>query len=817
MKKQLILEDKLILEINRQRELMGIKPMLLNEDNERIPFLNRITKWFVDNFPNSSIEHMLGGNAKNVIEGLEKKGITTVEQLLKYLDPISGGLTILGKDLNKDLIKSIGKKIFTDSQFSNIAREAIGDYFSRFKGSIKLPNGSQGSFKDGIEMMLKIDLKKNPEFINDVELIFNEIRKSSGLPEYNESIQFIRKEIDASKSGLRSSANDSVDGATNTLDNTIHNATHNTVGGAGVNTVNNTVNNDLIHSSDLSYYITKLNYDEIIQKIKRSGLKYADEIAVAFTQLTSKNETLVGDEAVFFSSVMRATFPQSTDRFIQTVEQSIIKAGDAMGNDGKKILDEIKLDIKNPNTDIQAIDNYLKGIGVSNTTNPEFIQLWRDKLNNVSINKIITIPGSVFKNEWKNTVMKIKNGSMSFLDGIGNFFKSIGIGFIEHKGPIGWAFKRAYNAAIPEVDQLKTQAMNMYESIYNKIKLQQKIDVSGEQSKLLQIYYKIGKRKDEAIRPIIDDWMETLKKESGSEGQDYSLFFEEKIPGPNGTQVDNKFYWKKWTSSRYKEVMQSYERLEGIDQEIHITVSKADGFARMWSRKLTNGADGYRIIRFAQRLFNTALAWTPNTFTEIIRNIQAMGFANWLGKGVGQKLYMALFIIGPLLAAQRTLFSFMVAGINKRRRERGEKIMLDSDFMSWHEKDVANLLTDEDKNYYQAMAPLFWQNLLEIWKGGVVPWNEVETWSPGIAAGFRSFNSDFNLTTLKQTQVNTLILGDQFLKDIRTEMARDPNFAKICDSAGVLNIPTFKEQDKKVMDSINVQIMDYNQFDNNKK
>jgi hypothetical protein len=120
--------------------------------------------------------------------------------------------------------------------------------------------------------------------------------------------------------------------------------------------------------------------------------------------------------------------------------------------------------------------------------------------------------------------------------------------------------------------------------------------------------------------------MQTLKEEAGSEGQDYSLFFQKTIPGPNGP-VENKFYWGKWSTSRYKEVMESYERLEGIDDEIRITVSKATGFARMWSWRSTKNVEGYRVVRVIERVINTSLAWTPNTFSEITRNIEAMGFA----------------------------------------------------------------------------------------------------------------------------------------------------------------------------------------------
>jgi phage terminase small subunit len=192
MKKGLIIETRVISEIRRQRELMGLKPVVLNEAAERIPFLNRVIKWIVGNAPETKLSDMLGGNAPQIMKRLQKLGINSIETLEKNLFDEAGTATRkIPTDVEKSIIKAFRKKVFTDPDLADLAKESVVDYFDR------LGNLSNGvSVSETIENLLSADFtipdvrKAADDLIAQLELRFGKD---------NEAVQYVKKSTEMKK------------------------------------------------------------------------------------------------------------------------------------------------------------------------------------------------------------------------------------------------------------------------------------------------------------------------------------------------------------------------------------------------------------------------------------------------------------------------------------------------------------------------------------------------------------------------------------------------------------------------------------------
>jgi hypothetical protein len=192
MKKGLIIETKVISEIRRQRELMGLKPVVLNEAAERIPFLNRVIKWIVGNAPETKLSDMLGGNAPQIMKRLQKLGINSIETLEKNLFNEAGIATRkIPTDVEKSIVKAFRKKVFTDPDLADLAKESVVEYFDR------LGNLSNGvSVSETVENLLSADFsipdvrKAADDLVAELELRFGKD---------NEAVQYVNKNVQTKK------------------------------------------------------------------------------------------------------------------------------------------------------------------------------------------------------------------------------------------------------------------------------------------------------------------------------------------------------------------------------------------------------------------------------------------------------------------------------------------------------------------------------------------------------------------------------------------------------------------------------------------
>lgn len=192
MKKGLIIETRVISEIRRQRELMGLKPVVLNEAVERIPFLNRVVKWLVGNAPETKLSDMLGGNAPQIMKRLQKLGINSIETLEKNLFDEAGTATRkIPTDVEKSIIKAFRKKVFTDPELADLAKESVVDYFDRLGN---LPNGV--SVSETVENLLSADFSI-PEVKKAADDMIAELELRFGKD--NEAIQYVKNNVEMKK------------------------------------------------------------------------------------------------------------------------------------------------------------------------------------------------------------------------------------------------------------------------------------------------------------------------------------------------------------------------------------------------------------------------------------------------------------------------------------------------------------------------------------------------------------------------------------------------------------------------------------------
>ena len=192
MKKGLIIETRVISEIRRQRELMGLKPVVLNEAVERIPFLNRVVKWLVGNAPETKLSDMLGGNAPQIMKRLQKLGINSIETLEKNLFDEAGTATRkIPTDVEKSIIKAFRKKVFTDPELADLAKESVVDYFDRLGN---LPNGV--SVSETVENLLSADFSI-PEVKKAADDMIAELELRFGKD--NEAINYVKKNVEMKK------------------------------------------------------------------------------------------------------------------------------------------------------------------------------------------------------------------------------------------------------------------------------------------------------------------------------------------------------------------------------------------------------------------------------------------------------------------------------------------------------------------------------------------------------------------------------------------------------------------------------------------
>lgn len=191
MRNLLITETKVISEIRRQRELMGLKPVILNEDSEKIPFLNKVVKFFVENFPGSKLDDLLGGNATAIIKRLAKKGINSIESLEKELFQNAGKK--IDNDLTKNLVKSLRQKVFKDPSLSQLANESVVSYFERLGN---LQNGA--NVAETVKYLLTSDLKK-AEVKNEANAFIAKLKLKFGAD--NDAVLYLERQVNELSAG----------------------------------------------------------------------------------------------------------------------------------------------------------------------------------------------------------------------------------------------------------------------------------------------------------------------------------------------------------------------------------------------------------------------------------------------------------------------------------------------------------------------------------------------------------------------------------------------------------------------------------------
>jgi hypothetical protein len=187
MKKGLILESRVISEITRQRELMGLKPIVLNEATERIPFINKVVKWLIGNAPGTKLADIIGGNAEKAMEYLSNKNINDLAGLYRYLFDDAGVVARnFAGESEKAITSAFAKKIFSDPNFSDLANDTVIEYFERL-----------GKTKDGLDYgetvknMLTDDLT-NPELRNAAN---NTIASLERKLQNNQAVEYLKKVV----------------------------------------------------------------------------------------------------------------------------------------------------------------------------------------------------------------------------------------------------------------------------------------------------------------------------------------------------------------------------------------------------------------------------------------------------------------------------------------------------------------------------------------------------------------------------------------------------------------------------------------------
>jgi hypothetical protein len=811
VKKELILENRLILEITRQLELMGVKSSFLNEElvgPGKGSFLKQAITGIVELFPKTPIEEIVAGNAQSLIKQLKSEGIEDAEQLLKHMKS-GNGLVFVEKNLNKDFIKALAKRIFVDSKFSVVARQAIGEYLSNYTGVIKLSNGKTLTLKEASESIIKTDLKKHPEAVDEVEYLYQEIVKNSGL-QHHDSMKFLRKQINDSKNGLHPS--NVVD---NSIDDVIDDIPSNTttdvvtdIPNNGLKPIPNQVPNQVTGGFSLSGLTTKIigkNVDEIIKKIKISGILFADEVANNFSRLLLSGKELVGDELVFYSAVMRKVFPQKIDEYIEGIRLALRKKGK------EPLMKQLEIAVGNKNTPVDEIVAWSKkelGIELSPTT----VQVWRDKKLNVGFvnNSIqIRIPGSLLFRESTEFFRYFGQGVKNTVNAIGVFLKDIGVGFTDHGIP-ALLLRRIYKKNMTPLGDLKTEIDELFQSIYNKIDRGEDTNIVPELDKLYKILYNLGKRRDTARKVVFEQWMNALKKDGGPEGQVYKRLFEK---DPEYSQ----FYYANWQDENIKEIFDQYENMAGIQSEVSITISKFEGLKRMsYFLSKQKGQDlGFRgrISNFTQRIIGIVIAWTPNTFSEIARNLRVMGFQKWIARGIGQKFYMTMFVMPWILAAQKTIASFLIAEHNKKERLKGEKGVLwtNQEWLGMNEKEVIDLVGPDYKSYFSAISTLYLRKVWEVEKYiGLPVLTELEGYSPFLNFLTRDFTKDYGFDQFKNDAQQLSSQAKKMNTELTNEGKKDPNFQKLLDSSGVLKL-NYDTLNKQLSEKANESILQYDQ------
>lgn len=809
MKKELILENRLITEITRQLELMGIKPLLLNEQPDgkyKVPFLKQAIHGIVELFPKTPIEEIVAGNAGSLVKQLKSEGIQDAEQLLKRMET-GNGLVFVQKNLNLDFVKYVARKIFIDSKFSVIARKVIGEFLSNFKSTITLSNGEIMTLEDASKAILGIDLKKHPDVIYQVEYLYKEVVEKSGLGEKHESMQFLRKQINDSKKGIHPS--NAVD---NSIDDVIDDIPSNTttdvvtdIPNNGLKPIPNQVPNNSVGKLSLTTLTTKIigkNINEILKKIKISGVMFADEVSNTFSKLLNSSSELVGENLVFYSAVIRKIFPQSLEQYIQSIRAALKQKGK------EPLMKQLETAVGNENVPVNEIVAWTKkelGIELSPTT----VQVWRDKILNVGIVDgviQIRIPGNLLRKEANEILRSIKQGGINFLKGIGGFFVQIGVGLTEGP-PLGYIFKRIYLKNMPEVATLRAQAMVIFESIHNKIARGEGADIQPDLDELYKLLYSIGKRRDTARKTIYKEWMNALKNEKGPEGQNYAEFFNK----------ESEFYFENWTDDSIKDMMKQYESITGIEGEINVTVSKWEGTKRLFGKGAKGSGIWNRLGRVVQRLIGVLIAWTPNTLAENRRNWRALGWDKWIAKGIGQKIYMAAFIIPEIIAIERTVASMYIAYYNRNERLKpsGKGITMENiKWLGMDEKSVIDLVGKDYKSYGSAAVTLIGRNWAETAKYGILPFfGKLETWSPAAEFLSENFNSGFSFGKFKTGTNNAVGLGKEMQQEIREAGKKDPKLQKIIDSSKVLSLD-YDSLFKKTTEKANEQILELDQNNN---
>ena len=187
MKKGLILESRVISEITRQRELMGLKPVVLNEATERIPFINKVVKWLVGNAPGTQLSDIIGGSAEKAMLRLKEKNITDLASLNRYLFDDAGVVARnFTGEAEKQIAGAFARKIFSDPNFSDLANDTVVEYFQR------LGKSKEGlDYGETVKNILTDDLS-NPELR---EAANNVVASLEGKLQNNQAVQYLKKVV----------------------------------------------------------------------------------------------------------------------------------------------------------------------------------------------------------------------------------------------------------------------------------------------------------------------------------------------------------------------------------------------------------------------------------------------------------------------------------------------------------------------------------------------------------------------------------------------------------------------------------------------
>lgn len=543
---------------------------------------------------------------------------------------------------------------------------------------------------------------------------------------------------------------------------------------------------------------------EVEDAIKSGGLAEPEKLIWNFKSYINKSfDTLQPEEYQFVSDILRKFFPDKFKKYSTDLENLLNQAGTG-------IYEKLTNDLKSGGITPKQFYDYVYQITHGKTKlDTDVIRVWTDFLKNKPI-ALNSTTGSGWKKLFISLGYALLNAYKKGLyQPLYEVVQGIKKEIAAHPLiPSSLFFKKLegqINNYATLVEPLEKKMETQYQIIAKKL-AENNYNLDIEIAELNRLMLEYNKIEEANLGQIGINFMKHIEANT-----DFKEFTDKngKLPLFRNYNAYDKQGQAQY--NLFRQIVRAFEGGNAGSKEF--TISKVEGFLRLFGKGYKNTTGWQKIGNTLQRAAGIIISYSPRTFKEEAQNFNALGWKKWFFGGVGQKIGFAVFYVGPMWALTKTAGDMYLALHNRDLPPEKRK----TSFLNISStEDYENIEEHMFKVSY--VTSILWHNYtgslkffgtdgrkLEAWSYGASKapvlfeyWDEID--KSGAGGKLPDFTKFQNAYKQADSELNATIQAAD------TTLSLQPNLVTPLDTMGA-RVPT-QQQVNQLKDSLSNNMLD---------